>query len=197
MMRVCFTGPIASGKSLASITIHRYFGVPLIKMDFIGHYLLKQESVIEKVVSILGKDVLTNGMLDRARIADKVFSDKRLLKAYNDLLHPIMAAYAEKLILHFQNLEFETVILEAAILYEANWQYLCDDVWSFLSSTKAICKRLGVEKFVSWYRPRRKYQHSDEFFKKNSDVVVCNNSTVEDFTILVLNTWRQRYFSIA
>ncbi len=192
MKVVCITGPIASGKSLATHIIHDTFRVPMIKMDLVGHYVLTKPDVVERVVSLLGVDVIELGGLSRRKIAQKVFTNKSLLVEYNRLLHPIMARQVEDIIDFFAGKGFPSVVLEAAILHDAGWEYLCDEIWVVVSPSKVVYRRLGPERFFRFYKPRRKHQMTDAEYKQHADIIICNKYTMDIFADTIRYLWRQR-----
>ncbi|WP_449187283.1 dephospho-CoA kinase [Zhurongbacter thermophilus] len=192
MKVICITGPIASGKTLATHIIHNTFHVPMIKMDFIGHYVLTRSDVVEEVINLLGADVIEFGRLSRKKIAQKVFSNKSLLIEYNRLLHPIMSKQAEDIIDFFARRGFQSAVLEAAILHDAGWDHLCNEIWTVVSPPKTVYKRLGSERFFLFYRPRRKYQMTDDEYKRYADIVICNKYSKDIFAETIRRLWRQR-----
>ncbi len=194
MRVICITGPIASGKTEVVSILQQRFSLPTIKMDYVGHFLLHKEYVIRQVRLLLGEDVIVDGRISRRKVAKKVFSDATLLERYNKFIHPLMLHEASKLIYHFQALGYNTILLEAAILFEAGWVGLCSEVWSVISPPKYILGRLGLEKFYRFYIPRRKHQQPDIFYKENADIVICNNGGIDKLRVDVINAflWQKK-----
>ncbi|GEM_PF-2050175 len=196
-MIICITGPIASGKSTAARIIREEFHVPTINMDFVGHYVLSREDVIKAVSSILGSDVVVNGKLSRQRIAKKVFSDPVLLRRYTSFLHPIMKDALMNFVYFFKNKGYGMVVVEAALLFGTPWECVCDEVWSVIAPEKVIYRRLGTLKFHRFYKKRRKYQPTTEFYRKHSHITICNRATERELSDTLKQIWLERLASLS
>lgn len=191
-MIICITGPIASGKSTAARIIREEFHVPTINMDFVGHYVLSREDVIKAVSSILGSDVVVNGKLSRQHIAKKVFSNPALLRRYTSFLHPIMKDALINFVDFLNKKGYETVVVEAALLFGTPWECVCDEIWSVTTPEKVIYRRLGSLKFHRFYKKRRKYQPTTEFYKKHSHITICNRETEMELRDTLRKIWQER-----
>jgi dephospho-CoA kinase len=89
---VAITGGIGAGKS-AALDAFRAHGAATVSSDEIVHHLLAaDDDVRAAIVAKLGEDVLgANGRPDRARIAQAVFGDRKLLTWLEGLLHPLVS----------------------------------------------------------------------------------------------------------
>jgi dephospho-CoA kinase len=129
------TGGVASGKSaVAALLAERGFTV--IDADAVGHEVLELPEVKQKLVDRFGPAVLrqpapgvsSGATVDRRAIAGIVFADTEARRALEAIVHPLMRQRFIEAI----NRVFETargpVVLDAAVLFEAGWQDLCDRV---------------------------------------------------------------------
>ncbi len=114
MKRIGLTGGIGSGKT----TIARIFeamGYPVFYSDEHAKSLMNNPEVQSHINTILGEDVFPNGQLDRAVMAEIIFSDSTKREAVNAFLHPKVRS-------DFDNWANEQkaalVFNEAAILFE-------------------------------------------------------------------------------
>mgnify|MGYP001313871246 CR=1 FL=1 len=83
------TGGIASGKSLASKYLSDRYAI--YDADQIVHDLYRTDmELIDTIGRIFGPNVIKNGQVDRNRLREIVFSDRRLLHDLNSLVHPIV-----------------------------------------------------------------------------------------------------------
>ena len=85
---VAITGGIGAGKSEALKAFARH-GAATISSDEIVHRLLREDDEIRRaIVERLGEDVLSDGAIDRRKVAARVFPDRESLDWLERLLHP-------------------------------------------------------------------------------------------------------------
>ena len=83
------TGHVSSGKSTLLGALGN-MGVSTLSVDTIIHNLYNtNEELINKIIVLLGDDILTNNMLDKKLIAKKVFNDKGLLFKLENPYYPL------------------------------------------------------------------------------------------------------------
>jgi dephospho-CoA kinase len=88
---VAITGGIGAGKTEALRAFAR-LGAATVSSDEIVHHLLRtDEGVKRAIVERLGEGVLTDGEIDRARVAERVFADRGELAWLESLLHPLVS----------------------------------------------------------------------------------------------------------
>lgn len=130
MVVIGLTGGIASGKSTAA----RYLaekGAHMIDADKLGHRVYEAgRPAFDKVVAAFGDDVVSHdGEIDRRALGGKVFGSPEELKRLTDIAWPEILAMATEEIGHARADGASVVVLEAAVLLEANWQSDVDEVW--------------------------------------------------------------------
>ncbi|MCQ2743101.1 MAG: DNA-formamidopyrimidine glycosylase [Bacilli bacterium] len=86
--KVAVTGPIHSGKSLASKYLEGK-GYFRIDCDKVVAALYRNKEVVKKMVSMLG-DVSSNGVIDHAALARVLSSDKNAKKKLEEYLYPLV-----------------------------------------------------------------------------------------------------------
>jgi len=80
MLKVGLTGGIGAGKTTVA-NIFGAMGVPVYFADIEAKKLMSSHpKLMEEITSVFGKDAYTNGNLNRAFIAEKVFKNKALLR---------------------------------------------------------------------------------------------------------------------
>lgn len=96
-LRIGVTGGIACGKTAAS-NVFRSLGITVIDADIIARKVVEPGSkLLCELVKIFGNDILNpDGSLNRKRLRDLVFSDKKALAALNALMHPAIHAELER-----------------------------------------------------------------------------------------------------
>jgi phosphopantetheine adenylyltransferase/dephospho-CoA kinase len=128
---VGLTGGIASGKSTVARELARR-GARVIDADKLGHRAYEPGSEAQRrVIAAFGPEVrAADGTIDRAALGAKVFGKPEQLKRLTDIVWPEIRRLAEAEIAALAEAEPSTVVvLEAAVLFEAGWEPLVDEVW--------------------------------------------------------------------
>ena len=130
MVVIGLTGGIASGKSTAA----RYLaekGAHMIDADKLGHRVYEAgRPAFDKVVAAFGQDVVgEDGEIDRRALGGKVFGSPEQLKRLTDIAWPGILDMAKAEIDAARTNGVPIIVLEAAVLLEANWQSDVDEVW--------------------------------------------------------------------
>lgn len=138
MMKIGITGGIGSGKS----TVCRLFeqkGIPVYDSDAGARRLMQEDVALrEKITVRFGAETYRDGVLDRAALAGKVFSDPQALADLNALVHPaVMADFAA----WSGRQEAPYVLLESAILFEAGLEDRVDKTVAVLAPESVRIER--------------------------------------------------------
>lgn len=108
----------------------------MIDADKMGHLsYAKGTACLDELVSHFGTEVLDSktGEVDRATLGGIVFADKAQMAALNAIVWPAIRALLEREIARVRKGEegaVRVVVLEAAVLLEAGWTDLVDEVWA-------------------------------------------------------------------
>ena len=130
-MIIGLTGGIASGKSTVATTLQNW-GAYVIDADKLGHRAyVKGTDAFHKVVAQFGEDIVgADGEVDRRALGAKVFAEGGSLKQLTDIVWPAIYDMAAAEIKQSLDSNPNTVVvLEAAVLIEAGWQSLVDEIW--------------------------------------------------------------------
>ncbi|MEC7614035.1 MAG: dephospho-CoA kinase [Pseudomonadota bacterium] len=130
-MIIGLTGGIASGKSTVATTLQSW-GAYVIDADKLGHRAyVKGTDAFHKVVAQFGEDIVgADGEVDRRALGAKVFGEGGSLKQLTDIVWPaIYDMAAAEIKQSLDNSPNTVVVLEAAVLIEAGWQSLVDEIW--------------------------------------------------------------------
>ena len=130
-MIIGLTGGIASGKSTVATTLQSW-GAYVIDADKLGHRAyVKGTDAFHKVVAQFGEDIVgADGEVDRRALGAKVFGEGGSLKQLTDIVWPAIYDMAAAEIKQSLDSNPNTVVvLEAAVLIEAGWQSLVDEIW--------------------------------------------------------------------
>lgn len=189
-------GGIGSGKSVVR-RILAELGAEVIDADRIGHEVYRPGTAgYRAVVDAFGPEVLDpEGAIDRRRLGARVFADPAELARLNAVVHPLIRAEIEGLLRAArQRRDVRAVVVEAAILLEAGWKSLVDEVWLVLADREAVLARLadarGLSREESAARIAR--QMSDDERRRQADVVIDNRGSLEDLREQVAALWGDR-----
>lgn len=130
-------GGIGSGKSFVSAALAQ-LGALVIDADQTGHDVLRQPKVIADLIALFGSSILEHPepldeqtprqIIDRKALGQLVFTDPLARRRLELLVHPAMRdAFAER-IEQARGEGFPAVVLDAAVLFEAGWNNLCDRI---------------------------------------------------------------------
>jgi dephospho-CoA kinase len=190
-------GGIGAGKSSAAAAFAG-LGAMVLDADAIGHALLSQRPAFEDVVKRFGNNVVVPGnaetpaQIDRAKLAARVFANPAELKALERILHPRMRATFTKAIGRtVRRGQHRAVVLDAAVLFEAGWDDLCDLVLFVESPLPLRLDR--VRQSRAWdaatLTAREAAQLSLEVKQQRSQGLIVNSGDLESLTQEVQRVW--------
>jgi dephospho-CoA kinase len=190
---VGLTGGIGTGKSTVSQTMGD-LGAVVINADLIGHQAyLPHQNVWQDVVDAFGRGILAdNDEVDRRKLGEVVFSDPAAMARLNSIVHPWMYRQMEGMIKEHGDSGASVVVLEAAILIEANWTPLVKQVWVTVASEDAVVERLMARNNLTaeQIRARIASQMSSDERRKHADVVVDTNCSLDEVKEQVQRLWQ-------
>ena len=197
-MIIGLTGGIASGKSTVAKTLQSW-GAYVIDADKLGHRAyVKGTDAFHKVVAQFGEDVVgADGEVDRRALGAKVFGEGGSLKQLTDIVWPAiydMAAVEIK-----QSLDSNpntVVVLEAAVLIEAGWQSLVDEIWVTTVDPSIAIERASARDGVDADAVQARIDAQLSNAERTAEaVVVIDNSAAEPQLLAQLETIGKIYRS--
>ncbi len=198
MTVIGLTGGIASGKSTVSQMLSE-LGATVIDADKVGHEAFRPHSdAWREVVSAFGSGILgQNEEIDRGKLADIVFSDPNALEQLNRIMHPLMYQIVEQRIEALRRQRVQVVVLEAALLIEASWTDLVDQVWVTVAPESDVIDRLRSQKGFTEQQARARLNSQMPVAEKSkyADVVIENDSDLDTLRGRVEGLWQKVRFS--
>lgn len=177
-MIIGITGNSGSGKTSISKLLRKHLEADIINADEIVKEMSMPGTVYyEEIVKVFGKEILLeNGEINKPKLADIIFksNEKR------DILNLLTFKYIVDEIKTKANLsKSETVIIDAPLLIESKLNEICDIVISVIADEdiklKRICIRDNIDEITALKRINA--QHKNEFYIKNSNLVIINNNS--------------------
>lgn len=124
---VGLTGGIASGKSHLARAL-REAGAWVVDADEIAASLTGEGGrALPLIREAFGGQVFAGARLDRKALAARIFESGEDRGRLNAIMHPMMLAEVEEK--RRAAAGERLMILEAALLYEAGWDRICNEVW--------------------------------------------------------------------
>ena len=115
-MKIGITGGIGSGKTFIC-QLFKALAVPVYNADDEAKKLMNTDLRIrESLIATFGEATYMDGMLDRAFLAQQIFSDKEKLELVNGIVHPIVIQAAKD---WAEQQKARYSLKEAALLFES------------------------------------------------------------------------------
>ncbi len=194
MLVIGLTGGIGTGKSLVSRMLEER-GATIIDADLVGHEAYTPHTETWQVVVDTFGDVLAeDGQIDRRKLGAIVFSDPSQLEKLNAIMHPRMYKMIEERIQGLQSGGAETIVVEAAILIEAKWTPLVDEVWVTTAPEDQVIDRIKGRNNMGEEaaRARINSQMSSEERAGHADVLIANSGSMDELRETVDRLWDDR-----
>ena len=197
MFVIGLTGGIGTGKTQVSQTLQA-LGATVINADLVGHEAyLPQTETWRAVVNAFGPDILdADNQIDRGRLGGIVFSDPAQLDLLNSIVHPRIYAIISDRIDALKADGVRTVVVEAALLIEAGWTPLADEIWVVTAPRDRVLSRLtgrGMSSDQAIARIESQMSQDDRI--SYADVVVANDSGISELESSVRQEWSSRIFT--
>lgn len=193
MLLVALTGGIGSGKSLVA----EYFadlGAQVLDFDQLARDVVERGTEgFDEILVRFGDSVLRNGLLDRAHLAEIVFSDAIARKDLEAIIHPKIRVVFDRVV---HELSEEAILLsQIPLLVEGDNDYPFDFVIT-VSAREEIRRARLVERGMKDYQvsERLKVQATDAQREVIADAVIVNESSKDDLLRQVENLYENRLY---
>ncbi len=194
MYVIGLTGGIGSGKTTVAQMLERK-GAALLSADQVGHEVYEPgRPAWQEIVDAFGREVVAaDGTIDRKKLGGIVFSDPEQLRRLNAITHPRMKELMREKLEGERDRGTSVAVLEAALLFDAGWDDLTDEVWVTAATPEVAAQRtaersgLSTEEVLS----RIRAQMSDEERIARSQVVIDTNCALGETETQVDKEWRQ------
>lgn len=195
MFVIGLTGGMGTGKSEAAGMLEQ-MGARVIKADEVGHRVYDRGTEgWRAVVDAFGEGILApSGEIDRQRLGRLAFSSPEQLRRLNETVHPLMRRLMEQRLGKLEGEGARAVVLEAAILLEAGWDELVDEVWVIVApdtvATERIRARTGMPREEIGRRIGAQMPEAER--TRRATVVIENAGDLDALRRQVQSWWSQR-----
>ena len=194
MFVIGLTGGIATGKTLVSETLGA-LGATIINADLVGHeaYLPGTETW-RAVVDAFGEDIVgDDGQIVRPKLGAIVFSDPAKLELLNSIVWPRIYAMLQDRVAELAADGVEIVVIEAALLIEAGWTPIADEVWVLTAPRETALERLtGRGLPTEQANARIDSQMPQDERVSHADAVIANDGGMDELEQAVRELWTLR-----
>ncbi len=180
MKIVAITGGIATGKSTVAKFV-KEMGYHVIDADRVGHKILKKDDVKELLIKAFGISLNEKNEIDRKKLGEIVFSDRKKLELLNSIIHPRIVSEILKEISQLSNEGVREVFVEAAVLFEMKFDRYVDYVIVTDCPKELRISRLMKRNHISREEAiaRLKAQLKREEFLKRANYVINTSKSLK------------------
>lgn len=183
------TGGICSGKSTVSRLI-RNRGIPMIDADVLGHQTyLPGTDCFKSLTSHFGSGIVAeDGTINRKALGFIVFSDKSKMDELNSIVWPEIRKLLQVELENYRSQGVNLVVVEAAVMIEAGWYDLMNEVWVAHVHENVAIHRLMVRNALTEEQARQRVeaQISVDERRKYASVLIDNtNRSIEQLEATV------------
>ena len=193
MTVIGLTGGIASGKSTAANWL-REAGAVVIDADRVGHRVYEPGTPgFEAVVNEFGHDIVAaDGTINRQLLGGKVFGRPDQMERLTNIVWPEIRRLAAEEVNEIKRRERNVhIVLEAAVLVEANWFDLVDEVWVVTVEPDAARDRIVARNGLNADQAQARIdsQLSNKERTIHAYVKIDNSGSLDDFQKKVDAEW--------
>ena len=195
MTVIGLTGGIASGKSTAAAWL-KEFGAVVIDADRLGHRVYEPgTSGFEAVVNEFGHDIVAaDGTINRQLLGGKVFGRPDQMKRLTDIVWPEIRRLAREEVTELKRRDRKGhIVLEAAVLVEANWFDLVDEVWVVTVEPDVARARLMARNGLTEQQAQSRIdsQLTNKERSLHAYAKIDNSGTLDEFRQKVEREWKK------
>jgi dephospho-CoA kinase len=193
MLTIGLTGGIGTGKS-AVIQILGELGALVMDADKVAHTTYAPGApAYDPVIEAFGTGIVTpEGTIDRKKLGPLVFGNPAQLKKLESIVWPATRDAIRANVLKLRR-EGATspIIIEAAILIEANWTALFDEIWLVRAPHQSVLERIERQRGLkpAETEARIRAQLSDSEREKHATLIIDNNGTLEQLRAQLEKIW--------
>jgi dephospho-CoA kinase len=181
VLRVALTGGIGSGKSLVGEILEE-LGALVIDSDQLAREVIERGSPgYEEVITAFGDSILSEGQIDRAKLAAVVFKEKDLRKKLESIIHPLVREAAEKLA---RNLPSGAILVnQIPLLVESDGAKRFDYVITVSADEEIRRERLRLRGLKDYeITERMAAQVADLDREKIANYILRNDGSIDELT---------------
>lgn len=190
MLSIALTGGIGSGKSLVG-ELFEELGAIVIDSDQLARQAIERGTPgFDSVLASFGDEILSDGEIDRSKLANIVFKDEKARRELESIIHPRVRDLATSIAAKVP--DTGVLINQIPLLVETNGKSRFDLVITVSSDLELRRARLRDRGLKDYEIDKRiAAQANDEERAAIADFVIENNGSVEDLERSVSDLWER------
>jgi dephospho-CoA kinase len=193
MFVIGLTGGIGTGKSTVAQLLEAQ-GAPILNADLVGHEVyLPGRPAFHEIVEAFGAEVVApDGTIDRKKLGPIVFADPKNLAKLNSITHSRMKGMMREKLVDIEKQGHDIAVLEAALLLEAKWDDLADEIWVTITDPEVAAARVAERSGLAREQvmERIRAQMSNEDRVKRANVVIDTSGDMASTEKQTLEQWQ-------
>jgi len=179
--RIGLTGGIASGKTTIANYISKHKNIPILDADHLSRELIRPNTYgYKKILDYFGNKIIDNKNnsereINRKLLRNIIFKHLESKEWIEKLLHPLIKEKMIEECSHYKNTH--TLVLVIPLLFEANFEDICTEIWLVKCPSELQKKRLITRDKISEKEAYEiiNFQLSFEEKRKLSDIILDNS----------------------
>jgi dephospho-CoA kinase len=172
------------------------FGAPILDADKVAHTTYAPGGpAYDAVIAAFGPQIVAaDRTIDRKQLGAVVFGNPERLNQLTGIVWPATRASIRRNLTELRaNGANAPIVVEAAILIEANWQTLFDEIWLVRAPREQVIVRIETQRGLkpSETEARIRAQLSDEERAKYATLIIENNGSLEELNELLKEIWAE------
>jgi dephospho-CoA kinase len=193
MLTIGLTGGIGSGKSTVAQILGE-FGAPILDADKVAHTTYAPGApAYDAVIAAFGPEVVApDRTIDRRKLGALVFGNPEQLGKLTSIVWPATFESIRRTVADLRARGATLpIVVEAAILIEANWQPLFDEIWLVRAAREQVLARIERQRGLkpAETEARIRAQLSDEDRARHASLVIENNGSLDELRDLLKTVW--------
>jgi dephospho-CoA kinase len=190
VLTVALTGGIGSGKSTAG-ELFAELGAIVVDSDQLARDVIERGTPgFEALLDAFGDSILSDGEIDRSKLAADIFSDSEKRKVAEKIIHPLVRDAWDA---YVRGAPEDSIMINLIpILVETGSQKRFDKVVT-ISAEEDIRVKRAIARGLHEYDVRRRMQAqaSDTDREKIADFIIHNEGTFEELEEQVRSIWAE------
>lgn len=170
------TGMSGAGKTTACKAFYDN-GFSVIDCDIVARQIVEiGKPALNELSERFDDVILSDGSLNRRKIADIIFSDSDKLKLFNDTVYPYILYKVISDIYGYINEGKRLILIDAPTLFESGADKICDIIISVVADKEKCIERIKERDKLTHEQAKNRLsvQHDKRFYIDKSDFYIDN-----------------------